>query len=142
MRGKLATCVLFALLFVVVEDRDAAKVISLNPGATLPNEGAQFTPQPAEVAGVVPVANWNNIIVAAPGSTAAYPNLKLDDGGVASNSGVNCSIPFDALSANVFGVVTYEGQLIKTPDRKMMDSYADVLGPSSSNMTNGTSLTF
>jgi hypothetical protein len=55
---------------------------------------------------------------------------------------VNFTIHFDDLSANVFGVVTNEGVPINTPDRKMMDSYADVLGPSSSNQTQGTFLTF
>ena len=142
MHGKPVIGALFILLFVLVEVGDAAKTISLNPGANLPNQGTQFTLQPNEVAGVVPVGNWNNIIIAAQGSTATYPNLKMDDGGVVSDSGVNFSITFDDLSANVFGVVTNEGQSINTPDRKMMDSYADVLGPSSSNMTNGTSLTF
>jgi hypothetical protein len=88
------------------------------------------------------VKNWNNVIVAAPDSVATYPNLIVDDNGTPSGSGVNFTIHFDDLSANVFGVVTNEGVPINTPDRKMIDSYADVLGPSSSNMTNGTSLTF
>lgn len=142
MRSKPVLGVILALLLGPVDVAESAKVISLNPGANLPNQGTQFTLQPNEVAGVVPVGNWNNIIIAAPGSTANYSNLKLDDGGVAADSGVNFSITFDDLSANVFGVITNEGQSINTPDRKMMDSYADVLGPSSSNMTNGTSLTF
>ena len=55
---------------------------------------------------------------------------------------MNFTIHFDDLSPNVFGVVQNEGVPLSTPDRKMMDSYADVLGPSSSNMTNGTTLQF
>lgn len=142
MRGKSAIGVLLTLLFVLVAIADAAKTISLNPGANLPSQGTQFTLQPNEIAGVVPVPNWNNIIIAAPDSIANYPNLIVDDNGVASGSGVNFTIHFDDLSANVFGVVQNEGGMLNTPDRKMMDSYADILGPSSSNETQGTSLTF
>ena len=43
---------------------------------------------------------------------------------------------------NVFGTVSNEGVPVNTPDRKMMDAYADVLGPLSSNETDGTYLTF
>ncbi|MDZ4821610.1 MAG: hypothetical protein SGJ20_21830 [Planctomycetota bacterium] len=142
MRGKPAITLLSTLLFLLVEVAASAKTISVNPGANLPNQGTQFTLAPDEVAGVVPAKNWNNVIVAAPDSVATYPNLIVDTNGTPSGSGVNFTIHFDELSANVFGVVTNEGQTINTPDRKMMDSYADVLGPSSSNMTNGTTLQF
>ena len=142
MRGKPAIRLLFTLVFLLVEVAASAKTISVNPGANLPGQGTQFTLLPDEVAGVVPAKNWNNVIVAAPDSIVSYPNLIVDDNGTPSGSGVNFTIHFDDLSANVFGVVTNEGVPINTPDRKMMDSYADILGPSSSNETQGTSLTF
>jgi hypothetical protein len=55
---------------------------------------------------------------------------------------VDFVIDFDDLSAHVGGVVTNQAQPLSTPDRKMMQCYADVLGPSSSNMTDGTVLQF
>ena len=142
MRSKPAINLLFTLLFLLVEVAALAKTISVNPGANLPGQGTQFTLMPDEVAGVVPAKNWNNVIVAAPDSIATYPNLIVDTNGTPSGSGVNFTIHFDDLSANVFGVVQNEGAPLNTPDRKMMDSYADILGPSSSNETQGTSLTF
>ena len=105
MHGKPVIGALFTLMFVLVEVGDAAKVISLNPGANLPNQGTQFTLQPNEVAGVVPLPNWNNIIIAAPDSIVNYPDLIMDDNGTPSGSGVNLTIHFDDLSPQVFGVV-------------------------------------
>ena len=55
----------------------------------------------------------------------------MDDNGTPSGSGVNFTIHFDDLSANVFGVAC--GQGADSPGRKDDGFVSDILGPSSSN---------
>jgi hypothetical protein len=141
MRGKRAINLLFTLLFLLVEVAASAKEISVKFASDLPGQGTYRTILPNEVAGVVPVNNWNNVVSGAPDAIATYTNLTVNNNGTPSGSGVNLTIHFDDLSPNAYGTVVNEGYPINTPNRKLMDSYADVLGPLSSNMTNGTYLT-
>lgn len=142
MRFGLAAPGLLLAFWIMFHDSASAKTISLNFGADLAGAGGQ-TLLPEDFAGVVSAKNWNNILQGFPGGdVGTYPNLTVDDNGVASGSGVDFVIDFDDLSAHVGGVVTNEGVPLSTPDRKMMNAYADVLGPSSSNMTDGTVLQF
>jgi hypothetical protein len=136
MRGKPAIGLLFTILFLLVEIDVSAKTISINFNAT----GRELLP--TEVAGVVPIGDWNNIAAGAPDAEVSYLDLIVNDNGIPSGSGVNMAIEFDDLSPNANGTVVNEGQPLSTPDRKMMEGYADVLGPLSSNETDGTYLAF
>ena len=84
---------------------------------------------PTESAGVDPQQNWNNIASQAPGSVFVVPNLTKDTAGAGSPSGVKMSVQYNAASATVSGVITNEGATLDTPNRKLMQAYADVLGP-------------
>lgn len=84
---------------------------------------------PSESAGVDAQQNWNNIAAQAPGSVFVVPDLVKDTAGVGSPSGVKLSIQYNAASATVSGVITNEGGLLDTANRKLMQAYADVLGP-------------
>src|SRR2546427_9657596 len=95
--------------------------VSINftdPG-TGPNPGANLAP--TETAGVVPVANWNNVS-AANGSTS---NLMTSAG----TSFANLSVTI-ANSPNTWSIPS--ANLPATPDGRMMEGYAD---------TNATSIT-
>ena len=142
MGGKPAIGLLFTLLLFLVEVAASAKTISINFAADLPNQGTYRTLLPDEVAGVVPLNNWNNIITAPPDADVSYPNLIVNDNGTPSGSGVNLAIEFDDFSPQAFGTVLNEGYGVDTPNRKLMDGYADVLGPLSSDQTDGTYLAF
>jgi len=142
MHGKPALSLLLTIMFLFVEVVASAKTISINFAAGIPGQDTYRTLLPNEVAGVVPLNNWNNISTAPPDAEVSYPNLIVNDNGTPSGSGVNLAIEFDDLSPQAFGTVLNEGQPVNTPDRKMMDGYADVLGPLSSNETDGTYLAF
>jgi hypothetical protein len=113
-----------------------ARSIGVNFGAD-----AGLVLSAAEVAGFVPQANWNNIPGQPPGAVLTRSDLTINNDGIASQSTVDINVDFDSLSGNVSGVITNHGGTINTPNRKIYQAYADVLGPSSSNHTEGTFLT-
>jgi hypothetical protein len=84
---------------------------------------------PGDSAGVTPQKNWNNVPNQASGAVYVNPNLTQDTAGVGSPSGVKVSIQYNIAFAQVFGVVTNEGGALNTPDRQLMNAYADALGP-------------
>lgn len=122
-----ASCVTAMLLAVVVCPVPVfAAAVGVNfVGET--NFGTLITP--TESAGVDPQQNWNNIAAQAPGALLVVPNLDKDTAGVGSPSGIKMTVQYNAASATVSGVITNEGAPLDTPNRKLMQAYADVLGP-------------
>jgi hypothetical protein len=91
-------------------------------------DAGSFGLLPAESAGVVPQQNWNNVAAGNPAEPVVTANLVKDTAGVASPSGIKLTTSF-APASQIAGstVSNVGGAPVNTGDRKMMETYADVL---------------
>src|SRR5262245_7110140 len=107
--------------------RGQTAAVSINFTATGgPNPGANL--QPSEVAGFVPLANWNNVDA----SNATTSNLINHTG---ASTGVSVTIAGSTNSWSIPAANLPSSGGVTTPDGKMMQGYVDTSATSTTTIT-------